>query len=119
MRISEFGKVARTLRMEIDKPLKAQAEAMLISSAHLSALEYGEKRLNESHVDLAIQFFKRDGVAEGKLVELRTAAGKSMEEVSTKLLSGDARAMVYAFARRLQEDGKPPESLEAWIKGKS
>lgn len=116
MRLNEFGKTARLLRMEHDRALKEMADAMLISSAHLSALEYGDKKLNEGHIRTATQFFKKIGVPESRLKQLQEAGAKSMESVNMKDMDADARAMVFAFARKLQEDGKPPTSVTNWIK---
>lgn len=116
MRLNEFGKTARLLRMEHDRPLKEMADAMLISSAHLSALEYGDKKLNEGHIRTATQYFKQIGVPEARLKELQEAGAKSMESLNTKDMDANARAMVFAFARKLQEDGKPPASVTNWIK---
>ncbi|TLS18458.1 MAG: hypothetical protein FDZ72_08830 [Betaproteobacteria bacterium] len=116
MRLNEFGKQARLLRMELDLSLKEQAEAMLMSSAHLSALEYGDKKLNETHINLAVRFFENAGAPQPQLDALREAGGKSMESLNTKEMSADARAMVYAFARKLQENGKPPSAVETWLK---
>lgn len=116
MRLNEFGKAARNLRMDFDLSLKEQAEAMLISSAHLSALEYGDKKLSEAHINLAANFFKQVGASEAQLMSLREAGERSMESLNTKEMPPDARAMVFAFARKLQENGKPPEAIEAWLK---
>lgn len=119
MRLNEFGKKARLLRMELDLSLKEQAEAMLISSAHLSALEYGDKKLNEAHINSAVRFFEHAGASVTQLEELRESGGMSMCSLSTKDMSADARAMVYAFARKLQENGKPPSAIETWLKDRT
>lgn len=116
MRLNEFGKKARLLRMELDLALKDMAEAMKISSAHLSALEYGEKKLNEDHIEAALSFFATKGVAKTELAQLRDAGARSIESVSTKGMPADARAMVYAFARKLQENGKAPTAIDNWLK---
>jgi len=116
MRLNEFGKKARLLRMELDLALKQMADAMKMSSAHLSALEYGDKKLNEDHIEAAVCFFAQYGVAKPVLDELREAGAKSIESVNTKEMSADARAMVYAFARKLQENGKPPAAINNWLK---
>lgn len=119
MRLNEFGRTARVLRMERDLSLKAMAEAMLISSAHLSALEYGDKKLNEAHIDLAVKYFESAGVSPAELNALRVAGAKSIETVSLKNLDGDARAKVYAFARKLQEGGQPPNAeIDTFLKGR-
>jgi len=115
MRLNEFGKTSRLLRMEHDKPLKEMADAMLISSAHLSALEYGDKKLNDTHIKMAAKYFESLGASPAHLKRLREAGAASMESVSTKEMDASARAMVFAFARKLQEDGQPPASVVNWI----
>lgn len=116
MRLTEFGRAVRTLRMELDLSLKRMADAMLVSSAHLSALEYGDKKLNEGHIERAIVFLKASGASEPQLLEVRDAGAKSMDVVNVKDLDSDARAMVYAFARRLQAGSPPNEEIENWLK---
>ena len=76
MRLNEFGKKARHLRMDLDLSLKEMADGMKISSAHLSALEYGDKKLNEAHLDAAIAFFRGRKVSSEDLSTLRTAPGR-------------------------------------------
>lgn len=102
--------------MEHDVPLKQMAESMEVSSAHLSAMEYGDKKLNENHIEAALKFFAVIGASKQELDELRDAGGQSIESVSTKEMPSDARAMVYAFARKLQENGKPPTAVVNWVK---
>lgn len=114
MKLTPFGEAARILRMKCDMPLKALAEAMGISSAHLSAIEYGEKRLNEKHIKLVLDFFK-ERVTSEQLRDLRSAAEKSMDLVNTTDLAPDARGLVAAFARRLQQGEPPTEEIMQWI----
>lgn len=116
MRLNDFGKKARLLRMELDLSLKQMAEAMGISSAHLSALEYGDKKLNEDHIESAVCFFAQHNVPKPELDDLREAGAKSVESLNTKDMPADARAMVYAFARKLQDNGNPPAAVSNWLK---
>lgn len=118
MRLNDFGKAARLFRMHHDLALKQMADAMLISSAHLSALEYGDKRLNEGHIETASKFIEAHGATPEEIEQLRAAGGRSMESVNIKDLDGDARAMVYAFARRLQDGAPPTDEINSWLKKK-
>ena len=119
MRLNEFGKKARHLRMDHDLSLKEMADGMNISSAHLSALEYGDKKLHEAHLDAAVGFFRSRKVCSEDLSALREAGAKSMESINTKELPADARAKVYAFARRLQEGGHPPgKAIDDFLKSR-
>jgi len=114
MKLTPFGEAARTLRMKYGLSLKSMAEAMGISSPYLSSLEFGDKRLAQKHIDAAIAFFKPFASAE-QLLALRTAAEQSKQVVNTESLSADARGLVAAFARRLQEGGKPTPEIVSWI----
>ncbi|BDX17863.1 hypothetical protein MFKK_06730 [Halopseudomonas aestusnigri] len=114
MRLTPFGEAARTLRMRFDLSLKAMAEAMTISSAHLSGIEYGEKRLSDKHIDSAIEFFAKYADAE-QLHKLRIAAERSKDVVNTADLDAEARGLVAAFARRLQEGSAPTEEIKRWL----
>lgn len=114
MRVTAFGEVARTLRMRYDQTLKSMATAMEISSAHLSGIEFGEKRLSEKHIRAALEFFKDKATAD-ELINLREAADRSLDVVETQQLSSDARGLVAAFARKLQEGSEAPPELRKWI----
>lgn len=114
MRLTPFGQTARMLRMACDVSLKQMAEAMGISSAHLSGIEYGEKRLSDKHVAEAIKFFEgRVGVEDIKTLAM--AADRSKDIVSTAELDADARGLVAAFARRLQEGAAPSDEIKNWL----
>lgn len=116
MRLNDFGKKARLLRMDYDLALKEQADSMSISSSHLSGLEYGDKTLNEAHIESAIQFFKTHNVPAAELEDLRAAGGRSLHSVNTKEMDADARELVFAFARKLQQGDTPQVS---WTKKKT
>lgn len=114
MKLTPFGEAARILRMRCDLPLKAMAEAMGISSAHLSSIEYGEKRLADKHIDAALKFFS-DKVGQDQLRELHTAAERSKDVIHTSDLTPDARGLVAAFARRLQQGAAPTPEIVRWL----
>lgn len=116
MRLTEFGGLVRTLRMNRDLSLKEMADAMGISSAHLSGLEYGDKKLNSGHIDAAIDFLRSKGADSDDLYAVREAGSKSMDVVNVRDLDADARAMVHAFARRLQAGAPPTAEIQSWIK---
>lgn len=118
MRLTPFGEAARMLRMRFDLSLKAMAEAMAISSAHLSGIEYGEKRLSDKHIESAISFFSTHANAE-QLHQLRLAAERSKDVVNTAELDSDARGLVAAFARRLQEGSAPTEEIRKWLQSQT
>lgn len=115
MKLTPFGEAARLLRMRLDISMKSMAEAMQISSSYLSSIEYGEKRLAQKHIDSAIDFFKSNGAKPDDVTSLRRAAEQSKDLVCTASLSPDAKGLVAAFARRLQEGSAPTPDMVNWI----
>lgn len=114
MKLTLFGEAVRHLRMRLDISLKAMAEAMGISSAYLSSIEYGEKKLSTKLSESAIAFFEGK-VPPDQLTNLRDAAEKSRNVLNTSDLEPDAKGLVAAFARRLQEGGEPTPEILKWI----
>jgi hypothetical protein len=100
--------------MRLDLSMKSMADYMKISSSYLSCIEYGEKRLAQKHIDSTIAFFK-DKTTPEDIANLRSAAEQSKDIVSTASLSPDARGLVAAFARRLQEGDAPTPEIMEWI----
>ena len=118
MKLTPFGESVRVLRMKYGLSLKMMSEAMGISSAYLSSIEFGEKRLAQKHIDGAVEFLK-DKVLAGQLEQLQDAAEKSKQIIDTGGMTDDARGLVSAFARRLSDGAAPtPEMLE-WLNRRS
>ncbi|GHC37345.1 hypothetical protein GCM10010096_03520 [Alcaligenes pakistanensis] len=114
MKLTLFGEAVRHLRMRYDLSLKEMAQAIGISSAYLSAIEYGEKKLSEKLSSDAIAYLSTKANPD-EVTKVADAAEKSRDVVNTKQLNPDAKGLVAAFARRLQEGDAPsPEMLE-WI----
>jgi transcriptional regulator with XRE-family HTH domain len=118
MKLTPFGEAVRNLRMRLDISLKSTAESMGISASHLSGMEYGEKRLSQKHIDGAIAYFTTMQATSEEIAAIRRAAERSKDVVNTKDLTPDARGLVAAFARRLQEGDTPTSEILNWIKKK-
>ncbi len=114
MKLTPFGEAVRLLRMRYDLSMKTMADALGISSSHLSGIEYGEKTLADKHVDGAVAFFASHAT-EAELKDLRRAAERSKGIVNVSELEPDARRLVAAFARRLKEGVQPARELTDWI----
>ena len=114
MRLTLFGETSRQLRMKYDLTLKSMASAMGISSAYLSALEFGDKPLLQKHIDSAIAFFDGKATAQ-QVADLRAAAESSQKTVSTTDLNSDQRRWVATLARRLQSGEAPPPDMLDWL----
>ena len=117
MKLTPFGETVRHLRIRYDASLKSMAVAMEISSSYLSGIEFGERRLQQKHIDSALRFFEGKATAD-ELANLRVAAERSKDIISMDSLSPDARGLVAAFARRLQEGDAPTPEIREWIEKK-
>jgi transcriptional regulator with XRE-family HTH domain len=117
MKLTPFGEAARSIRMRLGLSMKAMADFMGISSSHLSGIEYGEKRLSAKHIASAVAFLNGKATAE-EIAKLRLAAEQSKDIVDTSTLNPDARGLVAAFARRLQDGDAPDAAIREWINRK-
>lgn len=115
MKLTPFGETARHLRMRHDLSLMTMAKGMGISPAYLSAIEYGDKRLSEKHIEAALTFLD-DCASKSELDELRSAAERSKEVLNMQHLDGNARGLVAAFARKVSQGTEPPPELLRWLK---
>lgn len=118
MKLTPFGEAVRVMRLKHGLSLKTMAEAMEISSAYLSSIEFGEKRLAQKHIDSAIEFLSQYCKAD-QLREVRVAAEQSKQIIDTVGMSPEARGYMSAFARRLQEGGTPTPAILNWLEGAS
>lgn len=116
MKLTPFGEAVRVVRLKHGLSLKAMAEAMGISSAHLSSMEFGEKRLSQKHIDSAIAFLGQFCDQEQVRI-VRDAAEQSKQIIDTQGMSPEARGHLAAFARRLQEGSTPTPAILSWIEG--
>lgn len=118
MKLTPFGESVRVLRMKFGLSLKSMAASMEISSAYLSSIEFGEKRLAQKHIDTAIAYLKAFATSD-QLHDLRQAAEESKDILDMGGLAPNARGQVAAFARKLQNGGKPPDEILGWLNSRN
>lgn len=106
--LTEFGKALRKIRIDHQELLKEMADALGVSSAYLSAVETGKRRIPDDWVGKIAALYTLDDMAR---LELSDAADKSAQEVKISLLdASDAkRDAVLTFAKAL--DGLSDEEL--------
>ncbi|ANN71568.1 helix-turn-helix domain-containing protein [Bordetella bronchialis] len=115
MKLTPFGLLVRTLRLEAGLTLKNMADALGVTSAYLSSIELGDRPLTEKIAGQAIEFFK-ERISTEKLDQLQAAVDKTTQSVPTAGLDSDDKVLVAAFARRLTEGAGVPDEVMNWLR---
>lgn len=110
--LTPFGKEVRKLRIDQGLTLKAMAEALDLTSAYLSAVETGKKRITESLQESVIRLLAKGSEETANL--LKDAANKSNGSVELTFAgrSEQAREVATVFARSFET--LPDEDLMAF-----
>ena len=98
MLLTEFGKLVRKYRIDVDVTLREMADELGISAAYLSAIEIGRRPLTDQILDGAVAFFKKRAIDAG---QLRDSADRTRRELDLTGLAETDRALVAAFARKV------------------
>lgn len=114
MKLTPFGLTVRRFRLELGLTLKSMADTLGITSAYLSAIELGDKRLTTELGDKAVQFFA-PRISKDQMTELQEAIGKSLDVIPMSGFDTEERALLAAFARRLSDGHGVPEDVKQWL----
>ena len=106
--LNEFGKTLRKIRIEHQELLKDMAEKLGVSSAYLSAVETGKRRIPHGWVARIVELYSLDP-QQRELIQ--QAADNSVSDITISLngASSVKRDAVLSFARAL--DGLSDEEL--------
>lgn len=96
MKITEFGKVVRKARLDAGVSLLEMANELNVSSAFLSGMETGRKKVTKEWVSKIDGFFSEKNV---DVSQLPVAADVSNKTVSLDGLSPAHQMLVAGFAR--------------------
>lgn len=96
MKITEFGKVVRKARLDAEVSLLQMANDLDVSSAFLSGMETGRKKITKEWVGKVSSFFGSRNI---ELPTLAEAADVSNKSVSLEGLSPAHQMLVAGFAR--------------------
>lgn len=120
MKITEYGKIVRKARIDADLTMLDMAEDLGVSSAYLSALEVGRKRIPSDFLGKVIDYLK------GKVPtldtnRLRDAVAISNNSIPVDGLSVDHQFLVAGFARTnmSQADINDFQNLLAKVRSKN
>jgi predicted transcriptional regulator len=96
MALTEFGKAVRKARIDTDCTLLSMSKELGVTSAFLSGLETGNKKIPKKWVKDIQAFFKARGL---ELNNLQQLADVSNEYVSLDGLSQNQQMLVAGFAK--------------------
>lgn len=99
MALTNYGKLVRKFRIEIEASTKNMADALNVTSAYLSALETGKKNVPDSFLEKVRDYFYDAGINNKLLEELKEAAFNSQKTFELAPEQKD-RELVAAFARK-------------------
>lgn len=105
MKITEFGKVVRKARLDAEVSLLQMANELDVSSAFLSGMETGRKKITDEWVGKIRNFFCGHGIAVQNLAE---AADVSNQSVNLEGLNPAHQMLIAGFART----SLSPEEIE-------
>ncbi|MGI6107405.1 MAG: helix-turn-helix domain-containing protein [Lachnospiraceae bacterium] len=99
---TSLGRILRNLRLDNNQILKDMADVLEVSSAFLSAVENGKKKMPDDWVDkLAVEYHLDDDQKEG----LRNAAMESQKTISLDISGASpvAKQLAVSFARNFND----------------
>lgn len=97
---TEFGKYCRKLRVDSDELLKNMADKLQVTSAYLSAVENGKRKIP---VEWEEKIAERYSLDEQERQNLKIAIDHSLDEISINLAqinNANVRDTAIAFARK-------------------
>lgn len=104
--LTPFGKAVRKLRVENEALMRDMAIALGVSSAYLSAIEMGRKKLTDDLVEKFIRYFRDlHELTQQQEMALRNAAKETSRQIQisiTKSASASARKAAAVFARNFE-----------------
>ena len=109
--LNAFGQWLRKFRIDRGLLLKDMADALGFSSAFLSAIEAGRKKIPDGIVDKICDFYDFDSTLRSSLEE---AAKKSKQKLTLDLSEAttDSKELALAFAKSFQSlDQKDREKI--------
>ena len=98
--LTDFGKMLRKLRIDRQILLKDMAQVLDVSSAYLSAVETGKRKIPDSWVDTIAHHYEVNAQSKADLV---SAFVRSAQEIKISLVntSEGQRDAVLSFAKAL------------------
>ena len=101
-KLTPFGKAVRKLRLDRDEILRDMADKLAVSSAFLSAVETGKKKVPDEMLNELARHYH---LSKGELADLRRLAEDSRQQfkLNVSQTKKETRGLVAAFARKFNE----------------
>lgn len=111
--LSEIGQVLRKMRIDRQELLKEMAEKLEVSSAYLSSIETGRRKIPNGFID---KIENRYSLTETEKCDLERASISDKEEVriSVRNSTKQQKDLVLSFAKAL--DGLTDQDVERLMK---
>ncbi|ODB41093.1 hypothetical protein BB427_11415 [Pseudoalteromonas sp. BMB] len=113
--LTKFGIAVRKIRIERSMKLTDMAKGLDVTSAYLSAVENGKKKLTTEFAEKTIRFLDLDDDGGQEVLD---AAYESQKEFSIKIKDDDSdliRTVAGAFARKIESSDLSDEDAETII----
>lgn len=101
MKVTEFGKVIRKARLDVNATLLEMARDLHVSSPYLSGLETGRKKITDEWVLKIQNYFNKKGLALNNLAQIADVSNKT---VNLEGLSPAHQMLIAGFARTTPDD---------------
>jgi len=106
IKLTDFGKAVRKLRIDADKTLGDMAKAISKSPGYLSSVEVGRKPVTDELIENTCEYFTKL-IGNFNAADVYSAADRTRDSVNVGDLDAHKRAQVAAFARKLSENNLP------------
>lgn len=117
LKVTQFGRYIRKLRIDHGMILKDLADALGVSSSYISAVELGKKNIPESFIEKLVLRF---GINTQERAELYRIANESQPQVKIDLKDStlNEREVVMAFARKYKHlTAEQQQRLKQFLEG--
>lgn len=112
MKITEFGKFSRKLRIENDELLRNMADKLGVTPSYLSAVEIGKRNIPKKWETIIVNAYNLD---ESKALELRESIECSAKVINIKAeqLNNEEKNLILMLARKVNKlDEKDKSDLK-------
>ncbi|HBF5908434.1 helix-turn-helix domain-containing protein [Clostridioides difficile] len=111
MKLTEFGKFSRKLRIEHGELLKDMAEKLNVTVSYLSAVETGKRNVPEKWHDIMVNKYNLKDEEKRYLEEAIFNSAIEIR-INTNELEETERDLVFSFARRFRDlDNEDRENI--------